>query len=189
MPVKRFLFLLLFLGLIPFSCGTKDPYYELSNLSLEAYRDNDLSSKIYPTDTVDQQEVFFKASMNLDYVSTLKIALSSQLLAFKKAQNGYKGLKTHLSHLNFFSDKLFNGRMPGSPLGDLLICREYLADLDLSKTVEGLNERGPCCKEENYEMKFYLKQRPNDSLSHHFTLEFNFSDGTKMSSQARVNWK
>lgn len=196
MTFKRFLFVLFFLGLIPVSCWYKDvpQYTSLGYMSVEAFYDESLIMPIADTDSISDSIIYFKLNSKVSYISSLpKLDLTNTSYAMTKPKSGYDGLKIKLSDIRITSDNLLNGNAVGTNLASYFtwIVNEFQPIYSTNEFKEELNDNS------NY---FYytgndyftlvLKTKPTDSLSHRFTFDFIYVDGTVQSTTSeKLTWQ
>ena len=196
MTYKRYIYLFIMLGLLPISCWKKENnlHFIFDNVSVYSYNDDSLNTPIQQTDTIVNEKIYFKLDLNISYLASNNYAVfGNELFATSKPRKGQNGLKVKLNDINIVSDKLFRGQSPGTNLNDFFSWHDIGWDKQM-KTINQLKDRF----NENefflggsfYSIKLILNQKPNDSLSHKFTFNFAYSDGSiQTTTTNKINWK
>jgi len=195
MTLKRILIIVLFLGLIPAACWNKDvqPHTRLGDMSVQSFQDKSLTSQIIEADAITDSIIYFKLNSKATFISSLpKFDFINTSYAFRKAKPGYDGLKVKLSDIRITSDNLFNGNAEGTNLKTYFgwIFFDDEPDNSIDKLMTELNEDSDCLLTGNDYFKFVMNAKPTDSLSHRFTFDFIYVDGTVQSATSeKLTWE
>lgn len=191
MTFKKIALLLFFLGLIPLSCFEKvDPYYVISEMTLENYRDAKLLHPVNSTDSLTVDSVFICSRLNVGYISALQAPdFTSSAMASTKAKPGRQGLKDKIASWSFKSNGPFSGQLVGTDLKRFLKPFSTGKYIDPELFIEQLNDRAIMSPSANYNLVFKLTGRPIEQLTQTFTLQFIFESGRVLSSQTSLTWK
>jgi hypothetical protein len=197
--MRRVILMIIFLGLLPFGCWEKvlDIYYEINDLTCQVFKDDSLSILIQPTDTVSNNQVFFKINMTYDYIADNRalqyFIFSRSLYAFSKGRPGRDGLKEKLSSIKIYSNNSFNGHVAGSDIKELFKWHDVQWDgqqKSIDSLVMLLNKTAFFVAESPYFLKLVLKEKPLDSLQHIFSFDFLYQNGQhQLVSSTMINWK
>lgn len=189
---KKYIFLVFFLGLIPFACFV-EPYkhYVINDFTLEPYKDRKFSNKINGVDSIGNDSVFIKLIFDTKFTSQINpLDLTNSAYAFRKPSPGHLGLRDPIYGINFFSDNIYNGRAAGANLNDLVNQVGYKTLGESSEILNYLNAVSPAeYPETEGVLGLYFNQRPTDNLKHTFTLQLIFLSGKAMSAQTTIQWK
>lgn len=175
---------------MPLSCHKiKYPYYQIDDIQIQAYKDSKLNSVVLQTDSLTSDTTYLTIQFvgkNIAF-HQLNFNFSNCAYAFKKRFDGDQGLKDKITNMLFYSNKLFNGRAPGTSLNDFFV-RVGNWPVDWQTTMNTSSskdfEHNP-----NRPKRFLLIKRPQDSLRHSLTLELTFESGIKKTSTSKIIWK
>src|SRR5437870_2340878 len=108
MNYKKYVFLLLFIGLIPFpNCRPKYPYYTIRRMTLDLYKDVKLTNKVITTDGITNDSLFIKVNFLVKVTTqNLGFNFNNDLYATTKPSNGAFGMKDGVVAVNFTSDRM-----------------------------------------------------------------------------------
>ncbi len=194
---KRFLFIVFFLGLIPTSCWKKENrrHFRLGDFAINVYDNHSSLNKIDSTTSVSDSTILFRLYSTISYLANqTRFSLINKSYATSKPRPGKDGLDIKLSDIKITSDKLFNGITSGTKLNSLFKWQKTYRDASLAEINELINELNAedinqCC-DENYEFDFVLQSKPTDSLTHRFTFDFIYVDGTVQSATSeKLTWE
>ena len=194
--MKRYILILIFLGVIPFACEKAEPYFEISNLTCQVYIDDSLLIQIQPTDSLSDNQVFFKIDMAYDYVADNRMVhffeFSPALYAFSKARPGKLGLKEKLNTIKIYSDNNFNGHVAGADIKELFKWHDVQWDgqqKPIDSLITLLNKEAFFLGNPYY-LKLILNEKPIDSLEHTFSFDFIYENGKhQLTNSIKINWK
>jgi hypothetical protein len=185
MRLRKFIFFLLFLGLIPFACWKpKYPYYQIDEIALASFRDLNLEKKVAATDSIGADSVFIQVNLSTRVIAQhFNWELSSALMATTKPHDGSYGLKDGIDAINLTSDNTFDGRPPGTNLNDLALWAAWKNFKSVSELIGKLNA------DEYQQVVLYLTNKPGNNLKHTLTLELVYTSGKRQSAQTALTWK
>ncbi len=196
--MRRIIFILLFIGLIPIACEKVDGYFKITDLTCDTYKDDSLSQTIGLNDTITSNSIYFKINLSYDYISynptTPSFDFSQSALAYDKRKPGYKGLKDKLKSIKIYTDNVFNGNQAGSDLKDFFKWHDIQWDgqkKSIDSLVLVLNTESIFIGDANkYYLKVILNQKPIDGLNQVFNFDFIYENGShQLISSSMIHFK
>ncbi|MDX6189715.1 hypothetical protein SGQ83_10160 [Flavobacterium sp. Fl-318] len=194
---RNILILVFFLGIIPISCESVDPYYKIDNLTCQAFKDEALTNVVKPIDIISENKVYFKINMSYTYVANIEKSrqwfnFTTSAYAFSKGTPGIDGLKDKLKTIEIFSNNNFNGKPAGTDIKDLFKWHDVQWD-GQQKTIDSLvialNQSSFFIGGNPYFLKLILMGKPNDNLPQTFTFNFVYENGSRqLVSSTDINW-
>jgi hypothetical protein len=184
---NRFIFLVLFLGLIPFSCRPEYPYYEIRDYSISTFADQNLTKPVAEFGSKDS--VFIKLLFECNFIAAAQTSFNNACLATRKPLNGEYGPKVKFSGLSFTSNRSFNGQPAGTELSGILNYKFNIWQ-GPEKLIDALNDRSPAGypETEGYE-GLYMDEHPSDTLVHRFTLRLLLEDGGALTASTDMRFR
>jgi len=163
-------------------------------MSVEAFYNKSLTIPIVETDNISDSIIYFRLNSKVSYISLLpKLDLINASYAMTKPKSGYDGLKIKLSDIRITSNNLFNGNVAGTNLASYFtwIAGEYHPVYSTAEFKDELNDDPDYfIYTSNKYLASVLNTKPTDSLSHHFTFDFIYVDGTVQSTTSeKLTWE
>jgi hypothetical protein len=190
---RKYLFLLVFLGLLPISCfRPKYPYYHIRRIALLPFSDGALTQQVNTFNLNSTDSVFLKLHFSIDFLAQASFqSFENTCLAFTKPSNGDYGLKEDsVIGVTITSDRTYGDVPPGSLLNQKFRCIFYKELRELESMITDLNNRAPAPYPDRTGFrKLFAAENPSSPGEHNFTFSLDFKSGKRISTNATVSWQ